>query len=149
MRTNITKTSMELIRNKKKFFVINTPVPFSFTDLTNRCKALHMIFNRSGVETFWGLWTSSWNFIYAQKDVQKPNFVMPELLINELWLGKPWARNTNRSLGFSRKKIYIYFFLNINILIEAIMLVFSRCFFLFFIFFYLWFFSEHIQTWVL
>ena len=36
----------------KTFYVINTHLPFSFTDSTNRCKGLHVILNRAGVENF-------------------------------------------------------------------------------------------------
>ena len=49
------KTFMELFKSQKKI-VLNTHVSFSFTDWTNRCKALHVILNRSDVESiFWAL----------------------------------------------------------------------------------------------
>ena len=67
---------------------MNTQVPFSFTDSTNRCKALHVILNRFNVESFLGALdqlNGSFSDIVAHQDLQKPNFVMPELLIKELW----------------------------------------------------------------
>ena len=85
MRTNITKTSMELFQSSKQtFYVINTHVPFSFTDSTNRCKALHVILKVFGeaLEQLHG----SFSGIGAHQDSQKPKFFMPELLLKELWL---------------------------------------------------------------
>ena len=48
---------------KNTFYVINTQVPFSFTDSTSRCKALHVILNQSDVESvFLGPETAPWKF---------------------------------------------------------------------------------------
>ena len=61
--------------SKKTFYVINTHVPFSFTDSNNLCKALHVILNRSDVERyFWALdqLHGSVSDIGAHKDFQKP-----------------------------------------------------------------------------
>ena len=75
VRTNITKTFMELFQSPHKtFYSINTQVLFSFTDSTNRCKAIHVILNLSDAESFWGLWKSSMEFL-----------VITKLLIKELW----------------------------------------------------------------
>ena len=38
----------------KTFYVMNTYVPFSFTDSTNQCKALNVILNRSNADSFLG-----------------------------------------------------------------------------------------------
>ena len=64
MSTNITKISMELFQSPKKtFYVIITRVPFSFTDSTNQCKALHVILNWSDVDIFLGgSRTAPWKF---------------------------------------------------------------------------------------
>ena len=83
MRTNITKPSMELIQSpppkkKKTFYVINNQVSFSFTDSTNRCKALHVILNRSDVGALDQL-LGNFSDIGAHQYLQTPNFVMPEL----------------------------------------------------------------------
>ena len=64
---------------QKTFYVINTQVPFSFTDLTNRYKDLHVISNQSGVEGFLGALDKlhgNFNDIGAHQDSQKPNFVV-------------------------------------------------------------------------
>ena len=94
MRTNITKTSMELFQSPTKLSTcINTHVPFSFTDLTNRCKALHVIYNRSDVESFFLALEQlhgSFSNIGARQDFQRPEFFMPELLLNELWYRDPF-----------------------------------------------------------
>ena len=84
MRTNITKTFMELFKSPKKtFYDINTKVPFSFTESTNRCKALHVILNRSDVKKSFFLaleqLQGSFNFIGVYQDFQMPDFFMPEL----------------------------------------------------------------------
>ena len=62
MRTNISKTSMELIQSppKNTFYVINTQ------------DTLDQLYR-------------SFSDINAHKDLQKPNFAMPELLIKELY----------------------------------------------------------------
>ena len=60
---------------KKNIYDINTHVPFYFTDSINRCKALHVILNRSDVERyFWALdqLHGSVSDIGAHKDFQKP-----------------------------------------------------------------------------
>ena len=54
---------------------------------TNRCKALHVILNRSDVESFcWALeqFHGSSSDIGAHQDFQVPEFIMPELLPKEL-----------------------------------------------------------------
>ena len=73
MRNIITKTFMDLFQTtpKKNFYVINT----------------HVILNRSDAESFClGSGTAPWNFsdIGAHQDFQKPEFLMPELLLKEL-----------------------------------------------------------------
>ena len=63
-------------------------VTLSFIDLTNRCKTLHVILYQSDVESLlWALGQlhGSFSDIGAHQDLQKPNFVMPELLLKELW----------------------------------------------------------------
>ena len=76
---------MELFQRQTKN---KSHVPFTFTDSTNRCKALRVILNRSDV-LFWTLdqLHGSFSEIGAHQNLQKPNFVMPELLIKELCLG--------------------------------------------------------------
>ena len=81
MRTNITKISKELFQSPQKtFYVINTNVPYSFTDSTNRC-----ILNRSDVESFFGgdleQLHDNFSSIGAHQDFQKPDLFMPELWI--------------------------------------------------------------------
>ena len=83
---------MELFQSPKKTsYVINTHVPFPFTDSTNRCIALNVILNRSDVESFWGALEKlhgSLRYIGAHQDFQQPEFYMPELLLKELWEAK-------------------------------------------------------------
>ena len=85
MRTNINKTSMELFQGPKNtFYVINTQVPFSFTDSTNRRKALHVILNRSDVESVFSALEQihgSFSDIGAREEFQQSDLFMPELLL--------------------------------------------------------------------
>ena len=63
---------------QKTFYVMNNHVPFSFTDSTNRCKALQVILNRSDVESFcWALEQlhGSSSDIGAHQDFQVPEFI--------------------------------------------------------------------------
>ena len=84
MRTNITNSSMELIQSPNK----NCPrhkyhVPFSFTDSTNRFKALHVNLYRSDVESFilaLEQLHESFSEIGAHQDFEMPEFFRPELL---------------------------------------------------------------------
>ena len=79
MRTNITKTSMELFQSpplKKNF--LRT---FLFYKFNQSVQSLHVILNRSDVRVegcFWG--SGSFSDIGAHQDFQ-----MPELLLKELW----------------------------------------------------------------
>ena len=90
MRTNITKTSMELFPSPKRNF-LRHKYPRTFLiyrfNPSRQCKAIHVISNRSDLESlFWSLEQLHGTFsdIGAHKEFQKPEFVMPELLIKEL-----------------------------------------------------------------
>ena len=87
MRTNITKIFMKLLQSPKiTFYVINSHVPFSFTDSTNRCKARHVILNRSDVESIFLALEQlhgSLSDIDAHQDLQQPKFFIPELKLKE------------------------------------------------------------------
>ena len=70
--TNSGFTSMELFQSsppQKK-----DKVPFFFSDSTNRCKALHVI---------WKQLHGSFSDIGAHQNFQMPEFFMPELLLQE------------------------------------------------------------------
>ena len=73
------------------FYVINTHLPFSFTDSTNRCTALHTrhldsVWRRK----FFLLWNSSIEVLVILIRIRIfkcPELFMPELLIKVLWYG--------------------------------------------------------------
>ena len=57
--------------------------------MRTKCKALYVILNRFDVESFWGALEQlhgSFSDFGAREDLQKPTFVMLEILIKELWI---------------------------------------------------------------
>ena len=77
MRTNILKTSMELIQSPQKNFLRNKyPDWFKIT-----CRALHRLVK--------SVKEKSIRDIGAHQDLQKPNLAIPKLLIKELRFVQP------------------------------------------------------------
>ena len=88
MRTNITKTSMELFQSPQKYFLRHEyPSTFLFYRF-NQTVPLHVILNRSDVESvfFWALEQlhGSISDIGAHQNFQMPEFYLAELLLKEL-----------------------------------------------------------------
>ena len=95
MRTNITKTSMELIQS---------PPVISLLQVQSPKRNLESVWRRNlggALDQLHG----SFSDINAHQDFQKPKFVMPELLINELWLHPTQCK---RKLPKYKKKYYLY-----------------------------------------
>ena len=89
MRTNIIKTSMELFQSPPKN-CLRYKYPRTYLSLLQiqpigaRPYTRHVILNRSDVKSFYGSGTAPWKFsdIGAHLEFQKPEFLMPDLLLN-------------------------------------------------------------------
>ena len=99
MRTNITKTSMELIQSQKKTYYVINAKPY-----------VHFILNRSDVERFF--WrgaldqlNGSFSDIGAHQDLQKPNFVLPT--INKRIMPGTWFEREDSRLVSTQLILYL------------------------------------------